>query len=103
MVSTLPILLALSAVFFLHERLRLFEWAVLVLSTFGAALISVSKTPGGPQPSVKGDLLIVLSMIAAVVLTLLTKHLMEEYDPSYVTAAMIVAGTDVVLDVSNNF
>lgn len=93
MVSTLPVLLALSAVFFLHEKLRLFEWGMLLLSTLGAALISVSKTSEGPQPSMRGDLLIVLSMIAAVVLTLLTKRLMEEYDPSYVTATMIVAGT----------
>ena len=77
MVSTLPILLALSAVLFLHEKLLPFEWGVLLLSTLGAALISVSKTSKGPQPSVQGDLLIVLSMIAAVVLTLLTKRLME--------------------------
>jgi drug/metabolite transporter (DMT)-like permease len=81
MVSTLPILLALSAVFFPHEKLRRFEWGVLLLSTLGAALISLSKTSEGPQPSMRGDLLIVLSMIAAVFLTLLTKRL-EEYDPS---------------------
>ena len=93
MVSTLPILLALSAVFFLHEKFRLFEWGVLLLSTLGAVLISVSKASEGPQPSIRGDLLIVLSMLAAVVLTLVTKRLMEEYDPSYVTATMIVAGT----------
>jgi len=93
MVSTLPILLALSAVFFLHEKLRRFEWGVLLLSTLGAVLISVSKTSQGPQPSIRGDLLVVLSMIAAVFLTLLTKRLMEVYDPSYVTASMIVAGT----------
>jgi drug/metabolite transporter (DMT)-like permease len=93
MVSTLPILLALSAVFFLHERLRSFEWGVLLLSTLGAVLISVSKTSQGPQPSIRGDLLVVLSMIAAVFLTLLTKRLMETYDPSYVTASMILAGT----------
>jgi hypothetical protein len=92
MVSTLPILLALSAVFFPHEKLRRFEWGVLLLSTLGAALISLSKTSEGPQPSMRGDLLIVVSMIAAVFLTLLTKRL-EEYDPSYVTATMIVAGT----------
>ena len=52
MVSTLPILLALAAVFFLHEKLRLFEWGMLFLSTLGAALISVSKTSDGPQASV---------------------------------------------------
>ena len=39
----LPILLAPSAVYFLHETLRLFEWGVLLLSTLGAALISVSN------------------------------------------------------------
>jgi drug/metabolite transporter (DMT)-like permease len=97
MVSTLPILLALSAVLFLHERLRLFEWAVLLLSTLGAALISVSKTCGGPQPRMLGDLLVVLSMIAAVFLALLTKRLMETYDPSYVTASTIVAGTVLLI------
>jgi drug/metabolite transporter (DMT)-like permease len=93
MVSTLPILLALSAVLFLHERLRLFEWGVLLFSTLGAVLISVSKASEGPQRSIRGDLLVVLSMVAAVVLTILTKHLMELYDPSYVTASMILAGT----------
>jgi len=93
MVSTLPILLALSAVFFLHEKLRLFEWGVLLFSTLGAVLISVSKASQGPQPSIRGDLLVVLFMIAAVFLTLLTKRLMEAYDPSYVTASMIFAGT----------
>ena len=93
MVSTLPILLALSAVFFLHEKLRLLEWSVLLFSTVGAVLISVSKAPQGPQPSIRGDLLVVLSMVAAVFLALLTKRLMEDYDPSYVTASMILAGT----------
>jgi drug/metabolite transporter (DMT)-like permease len=97
MVSTLPVLLALSAVFFLHEKLRLFEWGVLLFSTLGAVLISVSKTSQGPQPSIRGDLLVVLSMVAAVVLTLLTKRLMEAYDPSYVTASMILAGTVFLL------
>jgi hypothetical protein len=42
----------LSAVFFLHEKLRLFEWGVLLFSTLGAVLISVSKTSEGPQPSI---------------------------------------------------
>jgi drug/metabolite transporter (DMT)-like permease len=93
MVSTLPVLLALSAVFFLHEKLQPFEWGVLLFSTLGAVLISISKASQGPQPSIRGDLLVVLSMVAAVFLTLLTKHLMEVYDPSYVTASMILVGT----------
>jgi drug/metabolite transporter (DMT)-like permease len=73
MVSTLPTLLAISAAFFLREKLRLFEWGVLLLSTLGPGLISVSGTSGGPQASMQGDLLVVLSMIAAIFMTLLTK------------------------------
>jgi drug/metabolite transporter (DMT)-like permease len=93
MVSTLPLLLAFSAVLFLGEKLRFFEWGVLTFSTAGAVLISISKTSSGPQPSIKGDLLVVLSMVAAVVLTLITKRLVETYDPAYVTATTILAGT----------
>ncbi|PYX32145.1 MAG: EamA family transporter [Acidobacteria bacterium] len=93
MVSSLPLLLAFSAVLFLGEKLRFFEWGVLTLSTAGAVLISISKTSSGPQPSMKGDLLVVLSMVAAVVLTLITKRLVEIYDPAYVTASTILAGT----------
>ena len=62
MVSTLPVLLALGAVLFLHERLRRSEWGVLLFSAVGAVLISISKNSAGPQASVRGDLLIVLSL-----------------------------------------
>jgi drug/metabolite transporter (DMT)-like permease len=93
MVSTLPVLLALTSTIFVRERLRPGEWIILFLSTIGAVLIFVSKTADGPQTSLKGDLMVVLSMIAAVVLTLLTKKLIHNYDPLYVTASMIVAGT----------
>ena len=45
----------------------------------------------------RGYMLIVQSMVAAVVLTLLTKRLVEEYDSPYVTAATIVSGTLVLV------
>jgi drug/metabolite transporter (DMT)-like permease len=93
MVSTLPVLLALTSAVFLRERLRAFEWCVLGLSSIGAGLISVSHNGPGPQPSIKGDLLVVVSMVAAVVMTVLTKKLMNTYDPLYVTSSMIVTGT----------
>jgi drug/metabolite transporter (DMT)-like permease len=63
------------------------------LSTIGAGLISVSRNGPGPQASIKGDLLVVVSMVAAVVMTVLTKKLMNTYDPLYVTSSMIITGT----------
>jgi drug/metabolite transporter (DMT)-like permease len=93
MVSTLPVLLALLAAFFLGEQLRAFEWGVLLFSTLGVVLVSIPQGSGGPRATMKGDSLVVLSMIAGVVLVLFTKRLTRDYDPSYVTVSMILAGT----------
>jgi drug/metabolite transporter (DMT)-like permease len=98
MVGTLPILLALGSFVFLGERLGLFDWCALVLSGIGVVLITLSKSStDSPRSSVKGDLLIVVSLLAAVVLALVTKHLMDTYDPLKVTASMIYSGTAFLL------
>jgi drug/metabolite transporter (DMT)-like permease len=98
MIGTLPVMLALSSVLFMKERLRAIEWAVLALSAAGVALISLSShtDPGGPQPSAHGDLLVVGSLVASVVMILATKRLMEQYDPLHVTAAMLIMGTVIL-------
>lgn len=99
MVGTLPMMLALSSALFLHERLNPREWGVLSLSAIGAVLIALSgsHTSQASSPTAKGDLLVLVSMIAAVVMILTTKRLMSEYDPLQVTAAMIVIGTVLLL------
>ena len=43
MIGSLPMLVALSSVLFLRERLGWIEWAALVLSAAGVVLIAVSK------------------------------------------------------------
>jgi drug/metabolite transporter (DMT)-like permease len=67
-VGFLPVLLALSAALFLKEKLHPLDWAMLALSALGAVFIALSslKSTGGPQPPLKGDLLVLLSMFAAV-------------------------------------
>ena len=55
------------------------------------------KAAAGPQPTVSGDLLVFLSMFAAMAMILLTKHLMSEYGALQVTAWMIGAGTLMLL------
>ena len=98
MVGTLPILLALGSFVFLGEELSFFDWCALALSGIGVVLITISKSSTDtPRSSVKGDVLIVISMVAVVALALVTKHLMDAYDPMKVTVAMIYSGTPFLL------
>ncbi|HZZ02777.1 DMT family transporter [Paraburkholderia sp.] len=97
-VATLPMLLAAGSAVFLHERLTVFEWGMLLVSAIGAALIALSSySPTGPQPTTRGDLLVLLSMVAAAAMILLSKRLIDGHDPLQVTVAIIVTGTVMLL------
>ncbi|ABF43486.1 Putative 10 TMS drug/metabolite exporter, DME family, DMT superfamily [Candidatus Koribacter versatilis Ellin345] len=95
MIGTLPIMLAMSSVIFLGERLHWQEWFSLAIATFGAVLIALShgNGVGSPQASVVGDVLVVLSLLAAVVMVMITKKLIGRHDSLHVTSMMIVLGT----------
>jgi hypothetical protein len=87
-------LLAAGSAIFLHERA-----GVSVRSNepcffsprIGAALISTSSTgsDSGPQPTLKGDLLVLLSVIAGLVMTLATRNLKKIVIPP--TSILIVS------------
>ena len=95
MVGTMPVILAIGAVVFTHERLSPLGWMALVFSTCGAALIALgghhNKTAGGP--SLSGDLLVVLSLVIALGWILLNKSLLQRHSAIVVTAYGLVAGT----------
>jgi drug/metabolite transporter (DMT)-like permease len=99
MVGTLPVLLALSSVVVLHERLARTEWMMLAISALGAVFIAMSHGGGGngPHATAAGDLLVILSMVAAVAMILTSKRLMAEYNPLQVTAEMLIIGTVLLL------
>ena len=99
MVGTAPILIGLAAAQFANERLTPRSLALLVASTLGALLIVFGTPPpqGGQRPTVAGDLLVFLSLFAAVGWVLLSKRLMTKYAPSIVTAMVMVTGT-ILLD-----
>jgi drug/metabolite transporter (DMT)-like permease len=98
-VGTLPAMVAFTSALFLHERLGGIEWLVLLLSPVGALLIAVSsrnstQTSG---PTLAGDFLVLLSMIAATGFILLSKRLLHKYDSLEITAWMILIGTALIL------
>ena len=95
MVGTMPVILAVGATLFAHERLSKLGWAALTLSTTGAALIafggSHNTTAGGP--TLAGDLLVVLSLFIALFWILFNQRLMKRHSHIVVTAYGIAAGT----------
>lgn len=95
MVGTLPMLLAVAAVVFAKERLHFGGWLALAASTFGAALIALSskKASGAAQAGTRGDLLVVLSMFAAIAWILISKRLMLRHSAIMVTAFVFWIGT----------
>jgi drug/metabolite transporter (DMT)-like permease len=95
MVATLPMLLAMAAVVLSGERLHFGGWLALTASTVGAALIALSsnRSSGVAQASLRGDLLVVLSMLAAIAWILISKRLMRQHSALAVTAYVYWIGT----------
>ena len=95
MVGAMPVLLAAAAVLFARERLDWIGWLALCGSTVGAAMVVLGGsrvTTGRETPSLAGDLLVIVSLIAALAWILLSKKLMLTHSPPVVTAYTIYSG-----------
>ena len=96
MVGAMPVLLAAAAALFTRERLDLVGWLALAGSTIGAALIVLGGSHGAAargEPTLAGDLLVLLSLCTALAWILLSQKLMHTHSPPVVTAATILSGT----------
>lgn len=97
MVGALPVLLGAGSALFAHERVTKSRWLALVASMIGAGLIAFAASSGeaGAQASLSGDLLVALSLIAAVAWILMSQRLMKDgrYSPVIASAYVITAGT----------
>src|SRR5580698_3001591 len=75
MVGTMPVILAVGAAVFAHERMDLVGWVALAGSTSGAALIALGGGENAGGATLTGDLLVVLSMLIALFWILINKEL----------------------------
>lgn len=93
-VGVLPVFVAVSSAVVLHERLTGLEWGALAISAIGAVMIAVSsgQESSGPRASLHGDLLVMLSMCAAVVMILCSKRLIASHGAMAVTATTLLLG-----------
>ncbi|KAA6460921.1 EamA/RhaT family transporter [Acidobacteria bacterium AB60] len=96
MVGSMPVLLAAAAAMFAGERLDWVGWAALAGSTAGAALIVLGGHHGqaaSGEPTLRGDLLVLCSMVTALAWILLNKKLMRTHSPPVVSAYTTLSGT----------
>jgi drug/metabolite transporter (DMT)-like permease len=96
MVGSMPVMLAAAAAIFADERLDRIGWLALCASTAGAAMVVLGgdrATTGGETPTLRGDLLVIASLVVALAWILLSKKLMETHSPPVVTAYTIYSGT----------
>jgi len=95
MVGTMPVMLAIGATIFSGERLHGWGWVAIFVSTIGAALIVFghSNTVSANGPTLKGDLLVVFSLLIALFWVLLNKQLMGTHSSVMVTAYGTLLGT----------
>jgi drug/metabolite transporter (DMT)-like permease len=91
MVGTMPVILAVGAAVFAHERMDWVGWVALAGSTCGAALIALGRSKGGA--TLEGDLLVVVSLMIALSWILFNKRLMERHSHVVVTAYGLLLGT----------
>lgn len=89
-VGTFPPILALLAVWFEGEKLGTAGWTAVACSTVGAAVMVGAPGGGG---SLLGDALVLASIGAAALWTLLTKRLVRRYRPLPTTALTFLLGT----------
>jgi drug/metabolite transporter (DMT)-like permease len=94
MVGTMPVILALGATIFTHERLDVKGWLALLGSTVGVALIVLSGGHGVGGGNLWGDLLVIVSLFIALVWILLNQHLMTRgRSPLAITGWGLLTGT----------
>jgi drug/metabolite transporter (DMT)-like permease len=100
MVGAMPVMLGVAATLFAGERLERIGWLALGGSTVGAALLTLGGSHGRAvrgQPSLTGDLMVLVSMLAALAWILLSKRLMRTHRPSAVSAYTILVGGAMLL------
>ncbi len=92
-VGTLPVMIAVAASWFAHERLERRDWLALASSTAGVMLIVLgARHEAAAGATVAGDLLVVLSMISAVAWILLSQRLVRRYSAVVATAYVYFIG-----------
>jgi drug/metabolite transporter (DMT)-like permease len=95
MVGLMPVILAVGAAIWAHERMDKLGWTALFASSLGACLIALSghrSSTAAGGPSLTGDLFVVASLFIALFWILMNKQLMQRHNHLVVTAYGLFLG-----------
>ncbi len=92
--AMLPLMVAVGAAFWLHERIGRITWLGFVLAIAGAWWLGLSGEPsaGAPNP-LFGNFLEFIAMVCATGYTITLKHLSARYSPLFLTALQAFVGS----------
>ena len=92
--ALLPLLVAMGAFLFLHERVAKSTWAGFLLAVAGAVWLSLASEADASAPApLLGNFYEFIAMLCATCYTLLLKHLSERYSPFVLTAMQAFIGS----------
>ena len=92
--ALLPLLVAMGAFLFLHERVARSTWAGFLLAVVGAIWLSLASEADSHAPApLLGNFYEFLAMLCATCYTLLLKFLSERYSPFVLTAMQAFIGS----------
>ncbi|MCL5998357.1 MAG: EamA family transporter [Chloroflexi bacterium] len=94
-IASAPIYVALLAVVFLHERLRLLAWLGVFLSFIGVAVVTLDPDTGLQLSS--SAIIVLAAAVAQAIYIVGQKPLLRRYSPLQYTACAIWAGTFFLL------
>jgi drug/metabolite transporter (DMT)-like permease len=97
-ISTIPVVAAVGAWIFFKERLKLLNYAGILLS-FAGILVFILRTDGSLSFNVRGLVLLGIAVIAAVGYNLTLSRLVEDYAPVYIVNVQNVIGGILFLPV----
>ena len=88
-----PLLITISAIWVLKEKITVYKILGLALGVGGAALLVLSKDPAGSSASsMRGDLFIMMNAIFYTIYFVMVKPLMEVYQPMQVVRWVFTFG-----------
>ena len=98
MVGTMPVILAIGACVFLHERLDTVGWLALAGSCAGAGLIALSHSSSTVgSATVFGDGLVIVSMLVSLFWILTNMRLLNRHAPATVSSYGLLLGTAMLV------
>jgi drug/metabolite transporter (DMT)-like permease len=98
LISTIPVIATLAAWIFFKERLKLINYAGIVLSFIGVLIFIINKD-GSVSFNSKGLTLLFIAVISAVGYNLTLSRLIRKYSPVYIVTIQNIIGAVLFLPV----